>query len=194
VRGYRVELGEIEAVFAGHPRVKEAVVVVREDVTPGEKVLAAYVVPEGDDENLLPDLRLALHNRLPRHMIPPAIVVLDQFPLTRNEKIDRRALPRPESAPREVDNEYEPPRTPVEALLADMWGDALAVREVGVYDDFFELGGNSLMAADLLARIRTALEVDVPGARLFYENATVAGLAEIVEKSPELSASDGPAA
>jgi amino acid adenylation domain-containing protein len=194
VGGYRVELGEIEAVFAGHPRVKEAVVVVREDITPGEKVLAAYVVAEGDQEDLLPDLRLTLHNRLPRHMIPPAIVVLDEFPLTRNEKIDRRALPTPEHAPREVDNEYEAPRTPVEALLADMWGDALAVREVGVYDDFFELGGNSLMAADLLARIRTTLEVDVPGARLFYENATVAGLAEVVEKSPELSASDGPAA
>ncbi|MGH3759338.1 amino acid adenylation domain-containing protein [Actinophytocola sp.] len=194
VGGYRVELGEIEAVLAGQPRVKEAVVVVREDITPGEKVLAAYVVPEGDDENLLADLRLALHRRLPAHMIPPAIVILDQFPLTRNEKIDRKALPTPQQAPREVDTEFEAPRTPVEALLADMWSDALAIREVGVYDDFFELGGNSLMATDLLAKIRVALDVDVPGARLFYENATVSGLAEIVDKSPALSAQDGPAA
>lgn len=194
VGGYRVELGEIEAVLAGQPRVKEAVVVVREDITPGEKVLAAYVVPEGDDDNLLPELRLALHNRLPRHMIPPAIVVLDQFPLTRNEKIDRAALPTPDQAPREVDNDYEAPRTADEALLADMWRDALAVKEVGVYDDFFELGGNSLLAADLLARIRSALDVEVPGARLFYENATVAGLAEIIDRSPRVSAQDGPAA
>jgi amino acid adenylation domain-containing protein len=182
VGGYRVEPGEIEAVLAGHPRVKEAVVIVRTDVSAGEKVLVAYVVPEGGKENLVAELRLSLHQRLPRHMMPAAIVVMDSFPLTRNEKVDRVALPPPQQKPREVDTDFEAPRTPVEALLADLWVDALSVAEVGIHDNFFELGGNSLLAADLLARIRKALPGEVPAARLFFENATVAGLAEMVDR------------
>jgi amino acid adenylation domain-containing protein len=181
VGGYRVEPGEIEAMLAGLAGVKEAVVIARSD-TPGEdKVLVAYVVPEGGDEDLLPRLRLALHHRLPRHMIPKFIVLLDEFPLTRNDKVDRDALPVPEQSPREVDTLYAEPRTPTEALLADLWADALGVQEVGIDDNFFELGGNSLLAADLLARIRTVLSAEVPAARLFFENATVTGLAELVD-------------
>jgi amino acid adenylation domain-containing protein len=183
VGGYRVELGEIVAALAGQPGVKEAVVVVGQAATTGEKTLIAYVVPQDDDENLLAELRLALHQRLPRHMIPSSIVLLADFPLTRNGKIDRAALPAPTYAPRDVDAEYEAPRTSVEALLADLWSDALGVEEVGVHDDFFELGGNSLLAADLLARMRGTLAADMPAARLFFENATVAGLAELVDRT-----------
>jgi acyl-coenzyme A synthetase/AMP-(fatty) acid ligase len=182
VGGYRVEPGEIEAVFAGLAGVKEAVVIARADTPGADKVLVAYVVPEGNDEDLLPRLRLALHHRLPRHMIPKFIVLLDEFPLTRNDKVDRGALPVPEQAPRDVDTAYAEPRTPTEALLADLWADALGVQEVGTDDNFFELGGNSLLAADLLARIRTVLSAEVPAARLFFENATVAGLAELVDR------------
>ena len=182
VGGYRVELGEIVAALAGQPQVKEAVVAVREDVAAGEKMLVAYVVPDQADESLLPRLRLALHSRLPRHMIPPVIVVLAELPLTRNGKVDRTALPRPEHVPRDVDTEYEPPRTRVEALLADLWADALAVEKTGVHDDFFELGGDSLAAADLLANIRVALAVELPSARLFFENPTVAGLAGLIDR------------
>lgn len=180
VGGYRIELGEIVAVLAGHPRVREAVVVARHDVTPGEKVLVAYVVPEGDTEGLLPELRVALNQRLPRHMNPATIVVMERFPLTRNGKIDRAALPAPEQVARSVDTDYEPPRTPVEALLADLWADALAVDRVGIHDDFFDIGGNSLLAADLLVRIRDTLDVNLPAAQLFFRNATVAGLADMV--------------
>jgi len=180
VGGYRVEPGEIEATLAGHPRVKEVVVIPRQDVSEGEKVLVAYVTAEGDEDGMLPALRVALHQRLPRHMIPRVIVVLDEFPLTGNGKLDRAALPRPAQAERDVDAYYAEPRTRTEALLADLWADALDVTKVGIHDNFFELGGNSLMAADLLGRIREALSANVPGARLFFENATVAGLAELV--------------
>lgn len=185
VGGYRVELGEIVAALSGQPGVKEAVVIVREDGPQGGKTLVAYVVPEGDDETLVLDLRVALRERLPRHMNPTSIVVMGRLPLTRNGKIDRRSLPAPDLNPREVDEEYVAPRTPVEGLLADLVADVLGVELVGVEDDFFELGGNSLIATDLLGQIRKALSVDVPATRLFYENPTVAGLAELVEAAPK---------
>ncbi|MEU6979147.1 MULTISPECIES: amino acid adenylation domain-containing protein [unclassified Streptomyces] len=195
VGGYRVELGEIVAALSGQPGVKEAVVIVREDGPQGGKTLVAYVVPEGDDETLVLDLRVALRARLPRHMNPTSIVVMGRLPLTRNGKIDRRSLPAPDLNPREVEDEYEPPRTPVEGLLADLVADVLGVELVGVHDDFFELGGNSLIATDLLSQIRKALSVDVPATRLFYENPTVAGLADLVESSPSTApAGAGPAA
>ncbi|HEY0452981.1 non-ribosomal peptide synthetase [Actinophytocola sp.] len=180
VGGYRVELGEIVAVLAGHPGVREAVVVARDDVTPGEKVLVAYVVPDDQHENLVPELRFALHRRLPRHLDPAAVVLMDEFPLTRNGKIDRRALPAPAYKPRATDTEYTAPRTPIEALLADLLADVLGVERIGVHDDFFDIGGNSLVAADVLAKIRDTLSVEMPAAQLFFRNATVAGLAEIV--------------
>ncbi|CRK56747.1 Non-ribosomal peptide synthetase [Alloactinosynnema sp. L-07] len=199
VGGYRVELGEIVAAVAGQPGVKEAVVVVRHAESTGEKSLVAYVVPEDGADDLLAKLRLALHQRLPRHMIPSAIVFMAEFPLTRNGKVDRAALPAPDQSPRDVDTDYVPPRTPVEALLADLWSDALAVKDVGVHDDFFELGGNSLLAADLLVQMRGALSAEMPGSRLFFENATVAGLAELVDKGGSqagegLPEREGPAA
>ncbi|WAP57769.1 non-ribosomal peptide synthetase [Streptomyces sp. S465] len=189
VGGYRIELGEIVSVLTGQPGVKEAVVVVREDVVPGEKSLVAYVVPHDDDDSLLGELRLALHQKLPRHAVPAAIVLLDSFPLTRNGKIDRRSLPAPALSPRDVDTEYEEPRTEVEELLADLWSTVLAVQKVGIHDDFFDIGGNSLIAADLLGQIRRALSVDVPAAQLFFENATVAGLAEMVDRKAAPQAS-----
>jgi acyl-CoA synthetase (AMP-forming)/AMP-acid ligase II/acyl carrier protein len=181
VGGYRIELGEIVAVLAGHPQVKEAVVVARDDVTAGQKALVAYLVPAEAYPNLLPELRLALHQRLPSYMIPVAIVVMDEFPLTRNGKIDRAAMPAPMRKPRDVANDYTLPRTAVEALLADLWADALGVEQVGAHDDFFEIGGDSLSAADLLAKIRSTLSVEVPAAQLFFRDATVAGLAELVD-------------
>ncbi|MFI6053442.1 amino acid adenylation domain-containing protein [Streptomyces violascens] len=190
VGGYRVELGEIVAALAGRPGVKEAVVIVREDGPRGEKALVAYVVPEGNDETLVSDLRVALRERLPRHMNPASIVVMGRLPLTRNGKIDRGALPAPDLAPREVDDAYVAPRTPVEDLLADLVADALGIEQVGVHDDFFELGGNSLIATDLLSQIRKALAVNLSATRLFFENPTVAGLAELVETTPAAAPAD----
>ncbi|GIJ29229.1 hypothetical protein Vqi01_43910 [Micromonospora qiuiae] len=185
IGGYRIELGEIVAVLAEHPAVREAIVVARADRIPGEKVLVAYVVADAGEESLFPELRLLLHKRLPQHMSPAAIVLMDQLPLTRNGKIDRAVLPAPRRSPRDTDVEYEPPQTPVQALLAGMWADALAVEKVGLYDNFFDIGGNSLLAADLLVRIRDTLDVQMPAAQLFFRDATVAGLAETVDRAQE---------
>ncbi|MGA5451869.1 non-ribosomal peptide synthetase [Streptomyces umbrinus] len=188
IAGHRIEPGEIVAVLTEQPGVSEAVVIAREDVTPGEKVLVAYVVAELPDENLADlasELRRALRHRLPRHMVPAAITTVPEFPLTRAGKIDRTALPAPKLMPRATDTSYEPPRTPVETKLADVFADALAVDQVGIHDDFFAIGGNSLIAADVLARLRGELAVDVPAARLFFENPTVAGLAETVAAHTE---------
>ncbi|QES55678.1 thioester reductase [Streptomyces venezuelae] len=188
VDGYRIEPGEIAAALSGLPDLKEAVVLARDDVTPGRKVLVAYVVPTGATEGLVPRLRLALHHKLPRYMHPSVIVVMDEFPLTLGSKTDRRALPAPAHLPRTVDTPYAAPRTPVEELLADLLADELALQEVGIDDEFFEMGGNSLLAMDLLARIRTVLHVDLPAAE-FYEDATVAGMANLIERhAPALAA------
>lgn len=175
IAGYRIEPGEIVAVLTDQPGVAEAVVLARDDVTPGEKVLVAYVATKLQAEDLA--LRQALRHRLPRHMIPTAIVVMPEFPLTRAGKIDRAALPVPKLVPRGVDTAYETPKTPVEAKLAGVFADALAVERVGLHDNFFDIGGNSLIAADILARLRDELAVDLPASRLFFENPTVAGLA-----------------
>ncbi|MCX5602416.1 non-ribosomal peptide synthetase [Streptomyces phaeochromogenes] len=191
IAGHRIEPGEIAAALTEQPGVSEAVVIAREDVTPGEKVLVAHVVAELPDENLADlatELRRALRLRLPRHMVPAVITMVPEFPLTRAGKIDRTALPAPKLVPRAVDTAYESPRTPVETKLAAVFADALAVEQVGIHDDFFAIGGNSLIAADVLARLRGELAVDVPAARLFFENPTVAGLAETVAAHPRSSA------
>jgi len=180
IDGYRIELGEIQAVLAGQPEVKEAVVVAREGVTPGRKILVAFVVPNGKVERLVPTLRMALHQKLPRYMHPATIIELDHFPETLGNKIDRRSLPALAQLPRTVDTPYEAPRTPMEALLADLLVDALALQEIGVHDDFFEIGGNSLAAMDLLAHIHGVLGVQLSAAD-FFADATVAGLAGMVE-------------
>ncbi|WP_206795357.1 non-ribosomal peptide synthetase [Amycolatopsis sp. MtRt-6] len=181
VDGYRIELGEIQAVLAGQPEVNEAVVVAREGLTPGRKILVAFVVPVGGTERLVPKLRVALHRKLPRYMHPAAIIELESFPETLGNKIDRKSLPALEQLPRDVDADYEAPRTPLEALLTDLLTDALAVPDIGVFDEFFELGGSSLVAMDLLAHIRDVFDVEVPAAE-FFGNPTVAGLAELIGK------------
>ncbi len=188
VDGYRIELGEVQAALAGLAEVKEAVVIARDDVTPGRRVLVAYVVPEDSTELVVPKLRLALHSKLPRYMHPAVIVEMGEFPLTPGNKFDRRALPAPEQLPRTTDTRYEAPRTPVEELLADLLADALALADIGIHDNFFEIGGNSLAAMDLLAHISTVFCVDLPAAE-FFGNATVAELADMVQsRSPAPSA------
>jgi len=139
VDGYRIEPGEVSAALSGLPNLKEAVVLARDDVMPGRKVLVAYVIPNGPAEGLVPRLRLALHHKLPRYMHPSVIVVMDEFPLTLGSKTDRRALPAPAHLPRTVGTPYVAPRTPTEALLADLLADALALQEVGAKDELTDL-------------------------------------------------------
>ncbi|RMP52321.1 Syringopeptin synthetase B, partial [Pseudomonas syringae pv. atrofaciens] len=161
IRGFRIELGEIETSLNKHPQVQEAVVVAREDV-PGETRLVAYFTPS--DPTVLPessDLRTYLQGLLPDYMLPAAYMPLDAWPLTPNGKLDRKALPAPDSSAF-TSRAYEAPVGDVEIRLAALWAELLNVEKVGRHDHFFELGGHSLLAVSLIERMRQAdLEADV---------------------------------
>ncbi|HEY7768185.1 amino acid adenylation domain-containing protein, partial [Longimicrobium sp.] len=174
VRGFRVELGEVESALASHGAVKEAAVITREAGT-GDRRLVAYWVPaEGSAEPDAAALRAHLKALLPEYMVPSAYVRLDRLPLTANAKLDRRALPEPEVAAGE--SHPVAPRTPTEEILAQLWAEVLRLESVGVDDDFFALGGHSLLATRLLSRVQNSLGVVVP-LRTVFEGPTVAELA-----------------
>ena len=174
VRGFRIELGEIEVQLATHAQVNQAVVVAS-DYERGEKQIVAYVV--GDGELSTDELRGHLSRKLPGYMIPAAFVFLDAFPLTASGKINRLALPRPGPAARK---EFVAPRTTTEEILAGIWSQVLNVAEIGVNDDFFGLGGHSLLLARIAARIRESFNIDL-SLRVLFEASTVAELAKRVE-------------
>ncbi len=159
VRGFRIELGEIESALGSLAGVREAVVVAREE-TPGDQRLVAYVTGEADTDAL----RRQLRDRLPEFMVPSVFVPLAALPLNPSGKVDRKALPAPERGPVRA---FVAPRTPVEAVLAEIWQDLLGVERVGVHDNFFELGGHSLLAVLLMARIEKRLGRALPIAGLF---------------------------
>ncbi|HEX6747842.1 MAG TPA: amino acid adenylation domain-containing protein, partial [Longimicrobium sp.] len=179
VRGFRVELGEVESALASHPAIREAAVMARE-TEGGDRRLVAYWVPaEGTTQPDAASLRLHLKALLPEYMVPSAWVRLDRLPLTANGKLDRCALPEPE--PAAADARTAAPRTPTEEILAQLWAEVLRTESVGVDDDFFALGGHSLLATRLLARVQNALGVVVP-LRALFEGPTVAELAARVEE------------
>ncbi|MGA9117943.1 MAG: phosphopantetheine-binding protein, partial [Bacteroidota bacterium] len=181
VRGFRVEPGEIEAVLDSHPEVSEAVVIVRED-TPGDRRIVAYVVADRERSLTAGNLRHYLGSRLPDYMIPYAFVFLESFPLTPSGKVDRRALPVPDPARRDVESSYVPPRTPVETALAEHCAQLLGLEKVGIRDSFFELGGHSLLATQLMSRIQDHYHVDLP-LRTLFETPTIVDLAEKIESA-----------
>jgi acyl-coenzyme A synthetase/AMP-(fatty) acid ligase len=145
IRGFRIELGEIEAVLKKHPHVRELAVLAREDQT-GDKRLVAYAVAQPGKALTEEELRQTARNRLPEYMVPPAFVFLENMPLTPNGKIDRKALPTPEASNREQPKDFVAPRTATETQIAAIWAEVLGLKEVGVRDDFFGLGGHSLKA------------------------------------------------
>jgi amino acid adenylation domain-containing protein len=183
VRGFRIELGEIEATIIQYPAVKEAVVVVRED-TPDEKTLVGYFVPSipssEDGREIIPLLRQFLKGRLPDYMVPTAFAILEAMPLNPNGKVDRKALPKPNSGRRDLIEPYVAPRTSLEQQIADIWAQVLKREIVGIYDNFFDLGGYSLLGIQVISRLRQALQVEVSLSYLF-ELPTVADLADRVE-------------
>ncbi|MET0399651.1 MAG: amino acid adenylation domain-containing protein [Longimicrobiaceae bacterium] len=172
VRGFRIEPGEVEAAFARHPRVREAAVVVWED-RPGARRLVAYVVPADGAAVTAAELTGWLGERLPEHMVPASLVVLDSLPLTAHGKLDRGALPAPDVS---SGKGFVAPRTPLEEIVAGAWAAVLGVPRVGVTDDFFALGGHSLLATRLISRVREASGVELP-LRAVFEAPTVAELA-----------------
>ncbi|MEC1595862.1 non-ribosomal peptide synthetase DhbF [Bacillus spizizenii] len=183
IRGFRIELGEIEAALVQHSRLEDAAVIVRED-QPGDKRLAAYVIPSLEDTIDTAELRKYAAERLPDYMVPSAFVTMKELPLTPNGKLDRKALPTPDFAVT-----GRGPRTPQEEILCDLFMEVLHLPRVGIDDRFFDLGGHSLLAVQLMSRIREALGVELSIGNLF-EAPTVAGLAERLEMGSSQSALD----
>lgn len=165
IRGYRVELGEIEAALRHHPQVDQGVVVIRERER-GDRALAAFVSPAVPEIDVA-DVREHLRARLPKYMVPAAVVVLDHIPLNGNGKLDRTALPPVTWDDQGSSAGQVPPATPEEEVLAGIVADVLGMRGVGVTDDFFELGGHSLLATRVVAKVRAALGAELPLMRIF---------------------------
>jgi nonribosomal peptide synthetase DhbF len=182
LRGLRIEPGEIEAALLRHGSVSRAAVIVREDV-PGNKRLVGYVVPAGQSIDPM-TLRAYLGASLPDYMVPSAILSLDRLPLSANGKLDRRALPAPDTT---LTQTRRVPRTPQEEILCGLFADALGVERVGIDDNFFELGGHSLLAIRLISRIRASMDVEL-SIRSLFEAPTVGALAKrLVRGRPALS-------
>ncbi|MBH8561812.1 amino acid adenylation domain-containing protein [Nostoc sp. CENA67] len=181
IRGFRIEIGEIEALLNQHPQVQETVAIAREDV-PGNKRLVAYVIPQLKSATTVNEIRNFLKEKLPEFMVPSAVVLLKELPLSSNGKVDRKALPSPEQVRSDLRGEFVPPRTFVEEMLAQIWAEVLKLDQVGIYDNFFELGGHSLLTTQLLAKLKENFNCDI-SLRSLLENPTVAGLAEKLEKS-----------
>ncbi len=159
IRHLRIELGEIEATLLQHEHIREAVVVARADAQAGEQHLVAYVV--GDEAKLgIDTLRQYLQEYLADYMVPSVFVLLDALPLTRNGKLDRKALPEPQTVAQRT-TQYVAPRNALEQTLANIWSEVLGVEQVGIHDNFFELGGHSLLAVQVIARVRIAFAVDL---------------------------------
>jgi amino acid adenylation domain-containing protein len=166
VRGWRIELDEIETVLAQHSAVAQAVVVAREDVGrvstgPLDKRLVAYVVPNAGQTIEAPEVRSYLERQLPRFMVPSVMLILDALPRTPSGKIDRRALPAPDYQETRLGSDFVPPSSKVECAIAEIWREVLGLQQVGVHDNFFELGGHSLLAMYVVAQLEKELGVRV---------------------------------
>ncbi|HEX8150837.1 MAG TPA: amino acid adenylation domain-containing protein, partial [Pyrinomonadaceae bacterium] len=178
VRGFRVELGEIEAALRTHPSVRDCVVVTRAQSAGEDKRLFAYVVAEDGRQLSAGELREFIQKSLPEYMVPSAFVTLESLPLTPSGKVDRKALPDPGRP--EASSEYEEPRTPAEGVVSALYCSLLGLERAGRADDFFSLGGHSLLATRLASRLREAFGVELP-LRAIFEGATVAEVASRAE-------------
>jgi amino acid adenylation domain-containing protein len=180
IRGYRIELGEIESVLGVHPSVRQCVVAAREET--GEKRLIAYVIPSPEQQPSSRQLREFLKTKLPDYMIPAAIVLLNAFPLTPNGKIDRKALPAPSRENSALESELVAPRDELESKLVAIWESILRIRPIGVTDNIFDLGIDSVLAAELFARIEKTIGKNLPPGPLF-QAPTVESLAALLRAS-----------
>jgi non-ribosomal peptide synthase protein (TIGR01720 family) len=213
LRGFRIELEEIEAILSQHPRVGQAVVAVQGDrsaATPGsgDQRLVAYVVTDGqgtvtsdarDQDDTPPrlpvhapltaDLRQYLQSKLPEYMVPSVFVFLEKLPLTTSGKVDRKSLPAPDGRRPELERTFAPPRTPAEQTLAGIWAQVLRIDRAGIHDNFFELGGDSILSIQVIARARQMGLQITP--RQLYQHQTIAKLAAVAGTSPVTAAEQG---
>jgi acyl carrier protein len=174
INGFRIDLPEVERALADHQGVREAAAAIRE--IGGRHMLVAYVVTKPVGTPSASQLRTYLQACLPSYMIPSRTVFLKKLPVTAGGKPDRNALPLPEPVRPKLETDYEPPGSPMEAAIAQIWSDLLGLDPIGVHDDFADLGGDSLMAAQVAARVGERFGVEITSAALF-DQPTVAKLA-----------------
>jgi amino acid adenylation domain-containing protein len=183
LRGFRIELGEIEAVLQQHPAIQQAVVVATRVARAGltdDKRLIAYLLQDEAQPLTTAELRAWLKERVPDYLVPAAFVTLAAFPLTANGKIDRQALPAPDYTELGASEVFVAPSSVAEMAITKIWCDALGIEKIGIHDNFFALGGHSLIATRVLSRLRDAFQIDLP-LRSLFDSPTVAGLATAVE-------------
>jgi acyl-coenzyme A synthetase/AMP-(fatty) acid ligase/acyl carrier protein len=178
IRGFRVELEEIEQALRQHPRVGDCVVVLRQgrDL---DKRLVAYVVMREPSPKVISDLRNFLKTKLPSYMVPAVFELIDALPLMPNGKINRRALPEPQNHIETIES-FAPPRTPIEELLANIWCEVLKLEQIGIHDNFFDAGGHSLLAARVVSKVRAMLDIEF-GMVDVFQAPTIEGLAELLQ-------------
>ena len=188
IRGYRIELGEIEAAIRQYSMVQETVVLARAAQS-GNNRLVAYVVPKKQSNLVIGELRDALKETLPNYMVPTAFVVLKALPLNPNGKLDRQALPTPESTQSERENPFVAPTTEAERELVQIWTKTLGVEKIGIHDNFFELGGDSILSIQIVARANQAGLKLTP--KQVFENQTIAELAAVANTQQAIQAEQG---
>ncbi|MDZ8079245.1 MAG: amino acid adenylation domain-containing protein [Nostoc sp. DcaGUA01] len=181
VRGYRIELGEIEGLLGQHPKVQEAVVLMREDI-PKNQRLVAYFVANSETAPTTAELRNFLKEQLPEYMLPSVFVELKALPLTTNGKVDRRALPIPDGDRPELEEVYVAPRSEMEQAIAKVWQEVLQLENVGINDNFFDLGGHSLLIVQVNNQLRTIFKQDIPVVTMF-QNPTIHSLARYLSQT-----------
>ncbi|NER94970.1 MAG: amino acid adenylation domain-containing protein [Symploca sp. SIO1B1] len=188
IRGFRIEIGEIETTLSQHATVKEAVVLARED-QPGNKRLVAYIVPEtASTQDIVPQLKQYLKEKLAEYMVPSAFVVLSALPLTPSGKVNRRALPAPDISSFSQSDNFVAPRDRLEEKLAQMWSEILNINPVGVKSNFFDLGGHSLLAVNLMAKIQQHFGKQLPLSTLLT-NPTIEDLGHLLRGDSQVSSS-----
>ncbi|MBE8969648.1 amino acid adenylation domain-containing protein [Nostocales cyanobacterium LEGE 12452] len=192
IRGFRIELDEIEKLLIQHPDVKQVAVIAREDI-PGDtrteqsrsKRLVAYIVLNQKPEAIIATLKRFLEEKLPKYMVPGVFVILDSLPLTPNGKVDRQNLPAGDRIRPDLEETFVAPRNPIEEKLASIWIELLGIEPIGINDNFFNLGGHSLIAAQMLSRIRDSFQVELFFHHIFA-NPTIAGLAALIGQPSHL--------
>lgn len=188
IRGFRIEAGEIETWLSQHPAVREVVVVARADRAGGQ-YLVAYVVPERTQVPSVRELRNLLKINVPEHMLPARFVLLDTLPLTPHGKVDRCALPPPDQARPDLTAPFTPPGDSVEAILARIWAEVLGLERVGIHDNFFEVGGDSIISLQIIARANQVGIRLTP--RHLFQHPTIAALATVAGTTPTIQAEQG---
>ena len=181
VRGYRVEPGEVEAILSTHPQLNQVAVI--QDVN-SEDRLIAYIVASSESMPTSNELRRWLLNKLPEYMVPAAFIEIDSFPLTPSGKVDRKALQTFSIDRPSLEQSYEPPRSRIEKQLAQIWSEILKLERIGIHDSFFDLGGHSLTATQVVTRVCSTFNVELT-LRTFFQLPTIANIAEVLEASTQ---------